>query len=158
MIVHAITYFIAGALAYEFITKQFYQGDMPTFAFMRSESDSQQWSHVMTWMLPGQLLRGALMGLVLLPFMGLLMRMPLIQKGFVIAALYFVFSHLAAAGPTPSNIEGFIYFKPEFFSAKTFFYTQPEIAVQSLGLGFLFAAVLAMKGIRTQLEPSRRTV
>jgi hypothetical protein len=33
---HVVTYFIFGALAYELLTKQFYQGENPTFVFQRN--------------------------------------------------------------------------------------------------------------------------
>ena len=138
-IAHIITYVVIGALAYELLTKQFYMGETPTFAFMRTESEPLLWQHTMTWMLPGQALRGVLMALALLPFMKTLVDMGMVKRALALASLYFVFSHLSAAGPTTSNIEGFIYFRPEFFTTQIFLLTQPEIIVQALGLGFCFS-------------------
>jgi hypothetical protein len=40
-IAHILTYLVVGALAYQFLTKQFYQGEVPTFIFMRTESEPQ---------------------------------------------------------------------------------------------------------------------
>jgi hypothetical protein len=153
-VAHLLTYLVVGALAYEFITKQFYQGQVPTFIFMRTESEPQLWAHAMRWMIPGQLIRGIIMGLALLPFMAVLVRSSILQRGLMISLMYSVFSHLSAAGPTTSNIEGFIYFRPEYFTTKTFLLTQPEIIVQSLALGFLFALFTNIKGIRRNLEKS----
>lgn len=151
-IAHILTYLVVGALAYEIITKQFYQGEVPTFIFMRTESDPQLWAHAMRWMIPGQAIRGIMMGLALLPFMAALVRSPILKRGLMISLVYFVFSHLSAAGPTTSNIEGFIYFRPEYFTTRTFLLTQPEIIVQSLALGFLFASLINIKGMRRSLE------
>ena len=151
-IAHILTYLVVGALAYQFLTKQFYQGEVPTFIFMRTESEPQLWAHAMKWMIPGQLIRGIIMGLALLPFMAVLVRSSVLRRGLMISLIYFVFSHLSAAGPTTSNIEGFIYFRPEYFTTRTFLLTQPEIIVQSLALGLLFALFTNIKGIRRNLE------
>lgn len=149
---HILTYLVVGALAYEFITKQFYQGEVPTFMFMRTESEPQLWAHAMRWMVPGQVIRGIVMGLALLPFMAVIVRSPILKRGLMISLIYFVFSHLSAAGPTTSNIEGFIYFRPEYFTTRTFLLTQPEIIVQSLALGFLFALFINIKAIKRNIE------
>lgn len=148
VIAHVSTYFIIGALAYELLTKQFYQGDVPTFIFMRTEAEPELWAHVMTWMLPGQIVRGILMGMALLPFLKLLTERSIVERSLIISLVYFVFSHVSSTGPTTSNIEGFIYFRPEYFNARIFFFTQPEIIVQALALGFVFSALINIKGIR----------
>lgn len=151
-VAHILTYLVVGALAYESITKQFYQGEVPTFIFMRTESDPQLWAHAMRWMIPGQVIRGIIMGLALLPFMAVLIRSSVLKRGLIISLIYFVFSHLSAAGPTTSNIEGFIYLRPEYLTARSFLLTQPEIVVQSLALGFLFAVIINIKGITHRLK------
>ncbi|MBN1429216.1 MAG: hypothetical protein JXB07_12650 [Anaerolineae bacterium] len=151
---HIITYYVFGALAYELFTKQFYQGENPTFIFMRTESDPLLWQHTMAWMLPGQALRGILMALALLPFMKTLVDMNVAKRALALASIYFVFSHLSAAGPTTSNIEGFIYFRPEYFNARIFLLTQPEIIFQALGLGICFSLLIHIKRIRRQFNPT----
>jgi hypothetical protein len=151
--VHIVTYFLVGALAYELITNQFYEGDSPVFAFMRTEGEPDLWAHTMRWMLPGQVLRGVLMGLALAPFATRLLSLSVPLRGLSISALYFVFAHVSAAGPTTSNIEGFIYFRPEFFSTRIFLLTQPEIVLQALALGFLFAGATAIPRVRVHLQP-----
>ena len=145
---HVVTYYIIGALAYMLITKQFYSGETPTFIFMRTESNPELWSHAMLWMLPGQILRGILMSLPLLLIINPIMSFSKIKRALFISLLYFVFSHLSAAGPTTSNIEGFIYFKPEYFTPSIFLLTQPEIILQSLGLGFIFSLIISIKKIK----------
>jgi hypothetical protein len=145
---HIITYYIVGALAYALITNQFYSGETPSFIFMRTESNPELWSHVMLWMLPGQILRGILMSLPLLLIIDPIMSFSKIKRALFVSFLYFIFSHLSAAGPTTSNIEGFIYFKPVYFTASIFFLTQPEIILQSLGLGFIFSIIISIKKIK----------
>jgi hypothetical protein len=155
---HIVTYYVFGALAYQLITKQFYQGENPTFIFMRTESDPLLWQHAMAWMLPGQALRGILMGFALLPFMKTLVDMGVVKRALALASLYFIFSHLSAAGPTTSNVEGFIYFRPEYFNARIFLLTQPEIIFQALGLGFCFSLLMDIKGIRGQYSPTSEQI
>lgn len=145
---HVISYYIIGALAYALITKQFYSGDIPTFIFMRTESNPELWSHTMLWMFPGQILRGILMSLPLLLIIDPIMSFSKIKRALFIAFLYFMFSHLSGSGPTTSNIEGFIYLRPEYFTTQIFLLTQPEIILQSSGLGFIFSIIISIKKIK----------
>lgn len=149
---HVFTYYIIGAIAYFLLTKQFYTGEVPTFIFMRTESNPESWSHVMRWMLPGQILRGILMALPLLFFYRQLINFPIVKRSLCITLIYFIYAHISAAGPTTSNIEGFIYFKPEFLTAKIFLLTQPEIILQALGLGFVFSGILSIPIIKRNIK------
>jgi hypothetical protein len=73
ILVHVVTYLIVGAVAYQLITKQFYEGANPIFStFMRTQAEPHLWAHVMTWFIPGQILRGLLIAVVLYPFFGIL--------------------------------------------------------------------------------------
>ena len=145
MLAHLFTYLVIGSLAYLFITKQFYGAVDPVFSFMRTESQPELWKHVMTWLFPGQVLRGILMGIALLPFMSFFSKISVVRGGFTIASFYFIFSSLAATSPNVSNIEGLIYLLPEYINLKTFFLTQPEMIIQALALGFLFCWFLKAK-------------
>lgn len=149
MAVHALTYFIVGALAYQLLTKKFYQGADAAFkVFMRTESEPLLWDHVMTWMFPGQIVRGILMGTVLFPFVEVLQSWKYWKRVFVLFGIYFVFAHLAAAGPTPSNIEGVIYLRPEITNLKIFLATQPEIIIQGLTLAMVISGWMASRSKR----------
>ena len=48
--------------------------------------------------------------------------------------------HLAAAAPSPSNLEGLVYMRLEFVGIEVFLLTQPEMIAQcllmALGIGF----------------------
>jgi hypothetical protein len=130
---YALAYLISGGLAYQLITKQFYVGDNPVFAgFLRSEANPAEWAHVDAWLIPGLLLRGLLIAAVLLPFVETLKKIAFAKRVGILFALIFVLLHLAAAAPSPSNIEGLVYMKPQFIGVGSFLLTQPEMILQSL--------------------------
>lgn len=133
MLVSSIAYLVAGALAYQLLTKRFYLGEGAIFAqFLRSEANPDQWSHVMAWQFPILLLRGLLISLALLPFRAALSSFALEKRIVVLFTLSFVLLHLAAAAPSPSNLEGIVYMRPEFTGVVPFLLTQPEMVLQSL--------------------------
>lgn len=131
--VYSLAYLIPGAIAYQLLTKQFYVGDDAIFAaYLRSESNPAEWAHTNAWIVPGLLFRAALISLVLLPFAWTLKQMSFLRRTGVAFALTFVMLHLAAAAPSPSNVEGLIYMKPALVSVKSFLITQPEMMLQCL--------------------------
>src|SRR5262249_39310974 len=68
-VAHVVSYFVIGAAAYALLTKSFYEGTNPVFStFMRTPAQPELWKYVMTWFIPGQVLRGVLMAAVLYPF------------------------------------------------------------------------------------------
>lgn len=138
-VAHVVTYFIAGSIAYQFLTKELYTGSNPLLAsYMRTEADPALWSHVVTWFLPANLLRGVLMAAALYPFVGTLTSWALLKRFLSVSALYLIFGFWAAAGAVPGNLEGFVYLRPEF-TARVHFIVQPEI----IGQGLAFALWLA---------------
>lgn len=136
-LVSTAAYLIAGALAYQLLTKRLYVGDDAIFArFLRSEADPTQWRHVMIWQFPMLLARGLLISLALLPFQAALMSFALRKRLLVLFALFFVMLHLAATAPSPSNLEGIVYMRPELIGVGPFLLTQPEMILQSLLFAF----------------------
>lgn len=132
-LIYMFAYLIIGGIAYQLITKQFYVGDMPLFtAYLRSESNPAEWAHTNIWLVPGLFVRALLISLVLVPFVDTLKKMSFAKRVGILFALMFVLIHIAAAAPSPSNIEGLIYMKPALVSAKTFLLTQPEMIFQTL--------------------------
>lgn len=149
MITHILTYFVVGALAYQLITKNFYQGADAIFrVFMRTEFDPFLWDHVMIWLFPGQIVRGLLMGSALFPFIEILKNWKYWKRVWTLFGIYFVFAHLSATGPTASNIEGLIYLRPEIINLKIFFATQPEIIIQGFILAMLISEWMLSKSER----------
>lgn len=132
-VIYALAYLIVGAIAYQLLTKQFYVGDDPIFtAYLRSESNPAEWVHTNLWLVPGLLLRALLISLVLLPFVETLRKIAFWKRVGILFALMFVLIHIAAAAPSPSNIEGLIYMKPQLTGVTSFLLTQPEMIAQCL--------------------------
>lgn len=132
-VVHFLSYSLVGAIAYQLLTKQFYIGETPIFTiFLRSESNPDQWRHVMNWIFPGQILRGLLIGLALYAFLPVLKEMGKGRRITALAFLMYATTSLAAGASSPSNIEGLIYLRPELVGLKPFLLTQPEMIVYSI--------------------------
>ena len=56
-------------IAYPLLTKDFYIGENAVFSsFMVTQEDGELWNNVLVWILPGQLLRGILIGLAFYRF------------------------------------------------------------------------------------------
>jgi hypothetical protein len=132
-LIYALAYLIAGGIAYQLITKEFYIGDTPIFtAYLRSEANPTEWVHTNIWLVPGLLLRAILISSAILPFIETLRKMTLPKRVATIFALMFVLTHIAAAAPSPSNIEGLVYMKPQLIGIEPFLLTQPEMILQCL--------------------------
>ena len=133
-VAHVVTYFIAGAVAYPFLTKQFYVGTDPLFAvFMRTQAEPDLWRHAMAWLIPGQVLRGVLMAAALYPFFDGLNKWTFRKRFLSLAGIYLVFAFWSSAVAAPGTIDGMIYMRPEF-TAFAHLAVQPEIIAQGLGL------------------------
>jgi hypothetical protein len=139
---HVTTYFLAGALAYNLLTKDFYTGPNPIFAaFMRTEAEPALWAHVVRWFLPAQILRGLLMAAVLYPLFDTLKAWPFGRRYLLIAGLYLVLGFWGAAVAAPGTIEGMVYMRP-FITPEVHLRVQPEIVGQGLALAFLIAGAM----------------
>jgi hypothetical protein len=136
---HTFSYLIVGAIAFQMFYKPFWEGPNPLYApFLRTMADPTLWEQAMAWQIPGQLLRGLLMALAISPILPKLEEISLARRYAFIAGLFFVFGHLAASAPSPANIEGAIYMRPEFVMP-AFWACQPEMIAHGLLAGFLIA-------------------
>ncbi len=139
VLAHTFAYLFAGGLSYQLITKPLWEGENPLLsAYLRTPGNSQLWSFAMIWQIPAQLLRSLLMGLVLLPLFDTLKQWNPLKRFYFLSALFFVFTHLSSAAPSPANIEGLVYVKPEFVQLG-FFLMQVEMILYSLLTGFIAA-------------------
>jgi hypothetical protein len=142
-----IAYLVAGAAAYQLLTKPLYVGaDAPFALYLRSESQPELWAHTTRWQFPMLLLRSALIALVLVPFRASLVQLSPLRRTVALAALFFVLLHLSAAAPSPSNLEGLVYVRPELLSLRAFLLTQPEMLAQALLSGAGIARWAARAG------------
>ena len=134
-VVHAVTYLVVGAAAYQLSTKEFYVGEDALFkTFMRSEDNADQWQHVMHWFLPAQLLRGFLMAAVLYPFFEVLRGWGWRKRFAAISGLYVGLGYWGATVAAPGTIEGMVYMVPSI-TMYHHLIVQPEIIVQGLWFG-----------------------
>ncbi len=139
---HVTTYFLAGAMAYPLLTKEFYVGPNPIFAtFMRTEAEPALWGHVVQWFLPAQILRGVLIAAILYPLFDTLKAWPFGKRFLLIASLYVVLGFWAATVAAPGTIEGMVYMRP-FTTPYVHLKVQPEIIMQGLALALLIAGAM----------------
>ena len=157
---HTFSYLLVGAIAYQLFYRPFWEGPNPLYApFLRTMADPPLWEQAMTWQIPGQLLRGFLMALAISPILPQLEEISLARRYAFIAGLFFVFAHLAASAPSPSNIEGALYMRPELVTP-AFWVSQPEMIAHSLLAGFLIARFMfkpakQAQKVRAQSQASR---
>ncbi len=143
IILHAATYFIAGALAYPLLTKTLYVGANPVFAgFFRTEADPALWAHVTMWFMPAQILRGLLLSIAIYPFYTVLEDWNYWKRFAAISGLYLLVGFWAAAVAAPGTIEGLVYMRPEI-TFPIHLQVQPEIVGQGLAFGAGLAAWMA---------------
>lgn len=135
-VAHVVTYIGVGALAYMFLTREFFDGSNALVAqVMRTPAEPALWSHVTRWMLPLQVLRGILIALVLYPFVPALRGWSYGKRAAAIAGLYVVLGQWASTVAGSGNIEGWLILRPEF--------TAPKIAVKAMIEGLVQGVALA---------------
>jgi hypothetical protein len=114
IVVTLVTSFVIGSISYLLITKGLYSGENSVYgSFIRDPDNPEQWIHVTRWFIIGQVIRGLLMGLALLPFYYSMMQMKRSKRFLVLTSIYLVFGFWASSGPSPGSIEGLIYLKPD---------------------------------------------
>lgn len=144
-IVNLVSSFVIGSLSYLLLTKGLYSGENAAFGgFMRSPENPEQWVHVTRWFIIGQLIRGGLMGLALLPFYFALMQMKRSKRFLVLTGIYLVFGFWSAAVAAPGTIEGLIYLKPEV-GLWGHALIQPQVILQGIVIGAWMALWMGKK-------------
>jgi len=136
---HAITYLFIGAAAFATLTHGLYEGGDSLFGtYLRTPAESDLWRQVTTWFLPAQLLRGALIGLALAPFLPTLRGWAPWRRALALLGVYLVVGFWAAAVAAPGNIEGLVYLRPAF-GTDVHLRVQPEIIIQGAAMSLLVA-------------------
>ena len=133
-IAHAVSYSLAGAIALRF-SKDIYEGKDRLCDYKKDMADEKERKHVAKYFFPAQILRGLLMGLVLLPLLSAIGELTMIKQFIVFAGLMFVYTHISAAAASPDNIEGLLIFKNKYLVRKTFLKFQLEMVMYSIFLG-----------------------
>ena len=143
IIVHPLAYIVAGVIALK-ISKDIYEGKGRLCTFLNDMKDEKERRHVEKFFLPAQLVRGLLMGAVLLPIFPALVSLSFGMRLLFFAALMFVYTHLSSASPFMDNIEGQVYFKKAFLMKKAFLKFQLEMVIYSVIFGTLVSVALAL--------------
>lgn len=131
-VIQFLTYFFAGIIARDFLgAKIFYPPSADALNYLRDPMTS----HVMKLLIPSQLSRGLLLGIVLLPFRKRLHEFTQLKGGLIISAIVLVFGYIAASG---GLIEHYVYFTSESYPLKFALITLVEIIIQTTLLGQLF--------------------
>lgn len=123
IIVHIVTYVVAGGFAY-FIQWGGVYGGPAMQTYMRSPSEYAP------WVVPSQILRGFILAVALYPFLGRILEMKR-WRWLSVSSLYLLIGTIAGSGGT---IESIVYTTtPVFFALATL----PEIVAQGLMFGYL---------------------
>jgi hypothetical protein len=123
IIVHIVTYAIAGMVAYYVQWGRVYGGTAMQ-AYMKSPSEYSP------WVIPSQILRGFILAVALYPFLGRILEMK--RWGWLsISSLYLLIGTVAGSG---GIIEHIVFTTtPAFFTLATL----PEITAQGLMFGYV---------------------
>lgn len=139
IISHTIGYLFSGGISYQLITKEFWEGpDSLLSVYLRTPEHEELWNFAMIWQIPAQLIRALLIGLVLLPLYSSLKEWTASKKFLFFSTLLFVLTHMSASAPSPANIEGAVYMRPEFIKL-AFMKMQVEMILYSIVAGWIFA-------------------
>jgi hypothetical protein len=128
-VLHVLTYFVIGAASYWLVARRYWTGP-EALPWLRNPEGE----FVQRWFLPAQILRGALLGIALLPLKEALLDMGR-RGGLVIASLLLLIGTVAGIS---GIIEDWVYsttFHPGLFLAHL-----PEIVLQTLLYGYLLLA------------------
>ena len=134
---HVLTYFVIGAASYWLVARSYWTGPEALPWLRDPEAD-----FVQRWLMPAQIVRGALHGAALLPLRGALLAMGA-WGGAVIASLLLLIGLIAGISGV---IEDLLY--TTTFHAGLFFAHLPEVVVQVLLYGYLLLAWERRRGLR----------
>jgi len=139
---HGVSYLIAGAIALR-ISKDIYENRKRLCNFLRDMANEEERNRISFCFIPAQILRGLLMSIVLYPFLNVLVDLSYGTKFLFFSSLVFIYTHIAAASPFIDNIEGYVYFKSEYFNKKAFLKFQLEMAIYSILFGIIISLLIS---------------
>ncbi|MCC6189157.1 MAG: hypothetical protein IT318_08975 [Anaerolineales bacterium] len=155
IVAHIVTYIGIGALAFMFVTREFFDPNGIAAQIMRTPDQPVLWRHVTTWMLPWQILRGLLIAAVLFPFLRCLRSWPFWKRAATIGGLYIVLGQWASTVAGSGTIEGWLILKPEFTTFPVVVKAMVEGFVQGLALStWIAVSVGSVKSPASELIPT----
>ncbi|MFO7929127.1 MAG: hypothetical protein R6U35_05630 [Candidatus Humimicrobiaceae bacterium] len=140
-VIHAIAYTLAGMLALR-ISNDIYEGKSRLMDYLRDMSIEKESKHVQKWFIPGQIVRGILLSIILYPILIPLGELAFGMRFLFFTGLMFIYTHLACAAPCSDNIEGLIYLKERYINKTLFLKFHFEMIIYSVALGFFVSFFL----------------
>jgi len=132
MLSHTFSYYIAGIIAQLFLgASEFYPPSINAIIYLKDPHVSS----LQLLILPAQLLRGLLFGLVLFPFLSEILKYGKWKGSFLVGGIVLTVGYIAASG---GLIEHLVYFKPEYYPVRFAIVTLVEILIQIVILSFVF--------------------
>jgi len=138
---HTLSYTLAGALALRF-SGDIYRDRSRLCTFLRDMNDREESAHVQKYFFLAQIPRALLMALVLFPLLEPLRELAPGMRFVFFSGLMFVYTHLSAASPFPDNIEGQVYFRPEYLKKGSFLRFQMEMLIYCVLFGGMISLSL----------------
>ncbi len=140
-LIHVLAYTLAGMLALR-ISKDIYEGKSRIMDYLRDMSIEKESKHVQKWFIPGQIVRGILLSIILYPILIPLGELSFGVRFLFFAGLMFIYTHLACAAPCSDNIEGLIYMKERYINRTLFLKFHFEMIIYTVVLGFFVSFFL----------------
>lgn len=141
ILAHTISYIVAGVIALS-ISKDIYKTKSRHCDFLRDMSDKDESRHVSMYFIPAQIVRGALMSIILFPLLSSVAGLSFAVSAVFFGSLMFVYTHIAAVSPFIDNIEGYVYFKKEYLMKKYFLKFQLEMVLYCILFGLSMALLM----------------
>lgn len=153
VLAYVVTSFIVGAISYQFLTKELFEGpDSILATFYRTPAEPQVWNQAVAWAFPVQLIRAFLYAIVLYPFYETLIGWGYWKRFGTLMGFWVVLSVLASSGGT---IENAYMMRPEFTTPAILLRTLPE----PIAHGTILAAWVARwMAVKHREKPSPNTI
>lgn len=132
MIVHLVTYFVTGLIAFNTFVGPLYLGDNPLLgSFLVTPGQQELWGLMVKKLIPIQIIRGLLLGMVFYSLAVTLRKKPFKRRFISFFGFYFVVGFLAGPAIGPGTMEGMVYMQPRF-SPNGHFLVFAEMLLQSV--------------------------
>lgn len=132
VIVHLVTYFVTGIIAFNTFVGPLYFGEDPLFgSFLVTPQHEEMWGLMVKELVPMQFIRGLLLGMVFYSLAVTLRKKPFKRRFMSFFGFYFVVGFLAGPAIGPGTMEGMVYMQQKF-SPNGHFLVFAEMLIQSV--------------------------
>ncbi|BDA80596.1 hypothetical protein LPTSP3_g35260 [Leptospira kobayashii] len=135
---HLFSYLLVSVSYYNLVMKNYYQGENPVFAtFLVTEKNPTEWAIAMTWLFPFQILHALIFVSFLILIWDWFATQSFAKRFLSVFWLKGLIGGIASIGPTPGNLEGFLFFLPSV-TTSIHLLVAFEVLLQSAVTSFLF--------------------